>query len=118
MPTRRTNKKQLAVPAPPPVETRPQTTQVRQSRHPQHAAPGGESFDLAAISGSEDEEEDLEEDQRPAQPPIGTDTAVPENDGGINNPNVIPTRHAKNKALDTHFFFDKLTTVYQCKICK
>lgn len=115
MPPRRTNQKQMSVPAPPPVTVAPG---IRRSRRPQHAAPGGESFDLANISGSEDEEED----QSPEQLLISTEITITENededDCGINNPDIIVTRDSKNQAEDIQFFYDKLPDNYRCKVCK
>ena len=110
MPPRRTTQKQVSVPVAPPVivEARPQTTWVRRSAHSQHAAPVGECFDLATISGSEEED----------QPPIGDETAPPENNYGINNPDIVVTRDSKNQAGDVHFFFEKLHDMYQCRYCR
>jgi hypothetical protein len=119
MPPRRNKQTRLAVQVEPrtepsvTVETLPQLTQVRQRGRPQHVAPGGESFDLANISGSENEEEE----QHPAQPPIGPYTTIPDNNGNINNPDVV-TRKSKNQAGDVHFFFNKSAECYQCKFCK
>jgi hypothetical protein len=115
MPPRRTDQRKESVPVPPPatVETRPGTTPVHRSGRPRPAAQSGESFDLANITGSEDEDED----QRPAQPPIGTQTTIPENDSDINNPDIVATHNPK-QAGDIHYFFEKLPEIYQCKICK
>ena len=106
MPPRRANRKQVI------AETQPQTTQVRHSRRPQHAAPSEESFDLANISSGEGEEE---EDQAIAQSPIDTET-IPEIDSRINNPDIIVT--PKNQADDIAFFYDKLPDKYECVICR
>lgn len=105
MPPRRANRKQVI------PETQPQTTQVRRSGCPRHAAPGEESFDLAIISSGEGEEED----QATAQPPIDTET-IPEVDSGINNPDTIVT--PKNQADDVAFFYNKLPDKYECIFCR
>jgi hypothetical protein len=105
MPPRRANRKQVI------AETQPQTTQVRRSRRPQHAAPSEESFVLANISSDEGEEED----RATAQPPIDTET-IPEIDSGINNPDIVVT--PKNQADDIAFFYDKLPDKYECVICR
>ena len=99
----------MSVPAPLPVTVEPG---IRRSRQPRHAAPGGESFNLANISGSKDEEED----HSPEQLLIGTEITVTEDededDRGINNPNIIMTRDSKNQAEDIQFFYDKLLDNY------
>ena len=105
MPLHQANQKQVI------AETQPQTTQVRHSRCPQHAAPSEESFDLVNISSGESEEED----QAIVQPPINTETIL-EIDSCINNPDIIVT--PKDQADDIAFFYDKLPNKYECIICR
>jgi hypothetical protein len=102
MPTPHQNKP--AEPAPlATVGTKTQTT--RRSERSRPASPGGEDFDFTTISDGEEED---------GQPP--TQTTIPKNNTGINDPNIIPS--AKNKASDVHYFFNKLLDKYQCKFCK
>lgn len=107
--------------------TNPQTTQARCSERsrPQAVTPDGdsESFDFANISDSE-EEEDQPPARRPStQPTVPTQTTIPRTDSGINDPNIVASASAKNKAHDVHYFYDKLplpapNDIYQCKFCK
>jgi len=121
MPPRQANR--TSVPAIPPATTEnlPQTTQVRRSGRSRHAPPGGECFDLANISGDEEEEEDQHPTQAAAQPPISTDsteTTIPEISSGINNPDIVVTRDSKNQAEDVAFFYNKFPKGYECKFCR
>ena len=113
MPPRRNTREPVPMPAT--VGTGPQTTQGWPSERSQPTAPGtGETFYLANISGSEEDEDD----QRPTQPPTGTQPTIPGSGSGINNLTIVAPRDSKNQAVDVHYFFEKLPDKYQCKTCQ
>jgi hypothetical protein len=96
------------------AETRPQTAQVQPSGCRRRAAPSEENFDLANISGGEEEDQHSAQ----AQPLIDTETMVPEVDSGINNPDIVVARDSKNQADDVAYFYDKFIEGYECKFCR
>jgi len=122
MPPRQAKRTRASAPALPPatVENLPQTTRVQRSGRSGHAPPGGEYFDLANISGNEEDEDEESQlsAQAAAQPPIGTDSTIPEINSGINNPDIVATSGSRNQAEDVAYFYDKFPTGYVCKFCK